>query len=173
MTDIDVSVGRIDGLETMLDCNFLTTNFTSLRKLTQLFCEMNGITMADIENYSAPSITTWCMEFLHRMRAAPEDTSIHEGYTLQPITISRLIAMEDALGTPIYGNADFDRISVQLKCVMVGYGLTPTDMAAVRRMPYPEYFAHIWMPLSAAMSAALSPPANEEGAPEEKNPSDA
>lgn len=163
-----ITVGRIAGLETLLGCNLSTTPITSLRQFTQIYCEMTGIPMAELGDTPASTITTWVREFFAQVRAAPSGAVEFEG-TIRPLTIPLLMMVEDALDKPLYGGADLDALSTQLVCVKICYDLTDEQMIDIRNMPYPDYLAHVWHPLRAALLAALLP--TPEPADEEKNPS--
>lgn len=163
-----ITVGRVAGLETLLGCSISTTPITSLRQFSQIYCEMTGISAAELGDTPASVITAWVRDFFEALRAPPSSSAEFAG-TIRPLTIPLLMMIEDALDKPFYGGADLDALATQLVCTKLCYGLTDDQMIDIRSMPYPEYTAHVWAPLRAALLAALLPA--PEPADGEKNPS--
>ena len=154
-----ITVCRIDGLETILGCNFCTTNFTSLRQFSQIYCEFHNIHMNELGDTPVSEIMGWAHEFFAAIRSEAVDTTAETTpiAPMKPLTISLMIELEDAIGVPFYGGMDLDKISTQLICVEKCYGLNDHQMAVIRDMDYSSYVSHVWEPLKSSIIRALSP----------------
>ena len=166
---LNATVGRINGIENKLDCSIYTTNFTSLRQITQIFCELNNIQMTELGNTSVSDIVGWAHKFFEQIRKSPVNKNQEEFVPIKPLTLPLLIELEDAIGTPFYGGIDLDRISTQLICVEKCYGLDSYQMSSIRNMQYNEYIKYIWEPLKTALIEALTPKIDVSEDTTEKN----
>lgn len=152
------SVGRCAALETILGKPIISSQFTSLRDVTQIYCELHGICLTELGATPVPEIVAYVRDFFTHIREPSPDREPLP-YQIQPLTIPVMIQMEDAIGTPFFDPAfDFGLIATQLACVEYGYGLQAADMARIRDMPYPDYLADVWMPLYQQIHDALVPP---------------
>lgn len=165
------TVGRCAALETILG-KPITSQFGSIREVSQIYCDLHGITIAELGTTPLPDIIAYVREFFTAI-GTPDPNREAFPHACKPLTIPLLIRIEDSVGRPLFDSAfGFEFISTQLICIEHGYGLQASDMARIRDMPYPDYLADVWMPLYQQIHAALLPPP-EVSSPEdlpEKNP---
>lgn len=147
-----ITVGIIEAVETAIDCGLCGTQIADLRRITQIYATVHGKTVADLVDTPPAEIVKWTKEFVDMIRT--ESATAEPAVTIKPITIPILIAIEDALGTPLFGGGvDLDRIKNQLICVSA---ICPDcDVSAIRNMPYPDYRCKVWKPVRTAILQAL------------------
>lgn len=155
--DIDhcITVARVAGIEELIDSGIETANISSMRMISRIYCELSGVSHAELDTIPPADITAAVVEFRRRLAEPAAQTAKYE---MPPITIPVLIKMEDTMGVPFYGGADLDRLKNQLVCVKIAYELSDVQMHDIRALPYPDYLANVWVPLRDALFAALVPP---------------
>lgn len=162
-----ITVARVAGIEEIIDCGIGTANIASMRMISRIYCELRGVSFADLDTIPPADITSAVVEFRRRLA---EPTTQTAKYEMPPITIPVLIKIEDSMGVPFYGGADLDRLKNQLVCVKIAYNFSDSQMHDIHAMPYPDYLANVWVPLRDALFAALVPPDTAAEDDNAKNP---
>lgn len=154
MTMTEISVARIAAIEETIGAAIGTINLGSIRKISQIYCDMHDISYADIADTNPATVIAWFHDF--RACLAPAENT-HDALPKIEITLDTLIKIEDALGA-IYGGIDYDRVANQIVICQIIYGLDDKSLQNLRSMAYPAYLRDVWMPVSAALIAVLAPP---------------